>query len=211
VRLHYVYPYPHVDDLLPLMAEGLVLPYLDIPFQHASQTILKSMRRPAHAEKVLERIVSWRRTCPELAIRSTFIVGFPGETEADFQELLAFIEEARIDRAGCFRYSHVEGAAANALPDPVAEEVSEERYHRFMQAQMKISAARLEEKIGTSLEVIIDSLEDGVAIGRTKGDAPEVDGVVTIIEPPATFLPGTIAPVRITGSSEYDLTAVAVS
>ncbi len=207
IRLHYVYPYPHVDDLVPLMADGLILPYLDIPFQHASRSVLKSMRRPAHSEKVLGRIRQWRGICPELCIRSTFIVGFPGETEDDFEELLEFIEEARIDRAGCFTYSDVEGAAANDLPDPVPEEVREERYHRFMQTQMRISAEQLAARVGTTMDVIIDSVDDSTAVGRTKGDAPEIDGVVDIENVPADTQSGDIIQVRITGSSEYDLAA----
>ena len=205
VRLHYVYPYPHVDDLVPLMAEGLVLPYLDIPFQHASHAVLKAMRRPAHRERVLERIGKWRRTCPDLTIRSTFIVGFPGETEADFEELLDFIREAEIDRAGCFMYSDVEGAAANALPDPVPEDIREERYHRFMQVQQEISGRRLAGKVGRTMDVIVDSVEADSAVGRTRGDAPEVDGVVRIQDPLPSLRPGDIVPVRITGSSDYDL------
>lgn len=205
VRLHYVYPYPHVDDLVPLMAEGLVLPYLDIPFQHASHAVLKAMRRPAHRERVLERIGKWRRTCPDLTIRSTFIVGFPGETEADFEELLDFIREAEIDRAGCFMYSDVEGAAANALPDPVSEDIREERYHRFMQVQQEISGCRLAGKVGRTMDVIVDSVEAESAVGRTRGDAPEVDGVVRIQDPLPSLRPGDIVPVRITGSSDYDL------
>ena len=208
VRLHYVYPYPHVDNLLPLMAEGQILPYLDIPFQHASHSVLKAMRRPAHAEKVLERIDSWRRICPDLTIRSTFIVGFPGETEDDFEELLAFIREARIDRAGCFTYSAVEGAAANELPDPVPAETAEARYHRFMQAQMVISEEKLAQKLGETMDVIIDSVEGNVAVGRTRGDAPEVDGIVTIRNLTGSLGPGDIVPIRMTGASEYDLEGI---
>ena len=174
VRLHYVYPYPHVDEVIPLMAEGKILPYLDVPFQHASPRILRLMKRPASAEKVLERIRSWREICPELAIRSTFIAGFPGETEAEFQELLDFLQEARLDRVGCFAYSAVEGAAANDLPHPVPEEVKEERRGRFMAAQAGISAARLKAKVGKILKVIVD----GPGAGRSSADAPEIDGVV---------------------------------
>jgi ribosomal protein S12 methylthiotransferase len=174
VRLHYVYPYPHVDDVIPLMAEGRILPYLDVPFQHASPRILKLMKRPASAEKVLERIRAWRAICPDLAIRSTFIAGFPGETEAEFEELLAFLEEAQLERVGCFAYSPVEGAAANHLPGALPEEVREERRARFMMTQEKISADRLKGKIGRTLEVLVD--EPG--IGRSKADAPEIDGVV---------------------------------
>lgn len=207
VRLHYVYPYPHVDDLVPLMAEGLVLPYLDVPFQHASHSVLKAMRRPAHSEKVMSRIRRWREICPDLTIRSTFIVGFPGETDADFDQLLAFIQEAGIDRAGCFVYSDVEGAAANGLPNPVPGDVAEERYHRFMQAQMEISADRLAARVGTVMEVIIDSVDGDRAEGRTRGDAPEVDGIVEVHDVAGDIAPGDILPVRITGSSDYDLSA----
>jgi ribosomal protein S12 methylthiotransferase len=174
IRLHYVYPYPHVDEVIPLMAEGRILPYLDVPFQHASPRILRLMKRPASAEKVLERIRGWRARCPEIAVRSTFIVGFPGETEAEFRQLLSFLDEAQLDRVGCFAYSSVEGAAANALPDPVPEEVKEERRARFMAAQERISRKKLRQRIGRTLEVIVD--EPGV--GRTKADAPEIDGVV---------------------------------
>src|ERR671931_565114 len=174
VRLHYVYPYPHVDEIIPLMAAGKILPYLDVPFQHASARILRLMKRPASSEKVLERIRKWRAICPELTIRSTFIAGFPGETESEFAELLAFLEEAQLDRVGCFAYSPVEGAAANALPDPVPEPVKEERRRRFMETQARISAAKLRTKVGKTLRVLID--EPGV--GRTMGDAPEIDGVV---------------------------------
>jgi ribosomal protein S12 methylthiotransferase len=174
VRLHYVYPYPHVDEAIPLMAQGRILPYLDVPFQHASARILKLMKRPASAEKVLERLARWREMCPELAIRSTFIVGFPGETEAEFEELLAFLESAQLDRVGCFAYSPVEGAAANALPDPVPDEVKEERRARFMQTQGAISARRLRRKLGKTLQVIVDA----PGIGRSAADAPEIDGTV---------------------------------
>ena len=180
VRLHYVYPYPHVDEVIPLMAEGRILPYLDVPFQHASPRILKLMKRPAHAEKNLERIRAWREACPEITIRSTFIAGFPGETEAEFEELLAFLREAQLDRVGCFAYSPVEGAAANALPDPVPEAVKEERRARFMALQAGISASRLREKVGRTLDVLVDEIEDGTAIARSSADAPEIDGVVRI-------------------------------
>lgn len=209
IRLHYVYPYPHVDELIPLMAEGLVLPYLDIPFQHASHAVLKAMRRPARGEKVLERIGKWRGACPDLTIRSTFIVGFPGESEADFDELLDFIREAEIDRAGCFAYSDVAGAAANDLPDQVPEEIRQERYHRFMQVQQEVSRRRLAGKVGRTMDVIVDSVDPESAVGRTRGDAPEVDGVVQIRGPLPPLRPGDIVPVRITGSSEYDLTGQA--
>lgn len=209
IRLHYVYPYPHVDELIPLMAEGLVLPYLDIPFQHASHAVLKAMRRPARSEKVLERIGKWRGTCPDLTIRSTFIVGFPGESEADFDELLDFIREAEIDRAGCFAYSDVAGAAANDLPGQVPEEIRQERYHRFMQVQQEVSRRRLAGKVGRTMDVIVDSADPEFAVGRTRGDAPEVDGVVQIRGPLPPLRPGDIVPVRITGSSNYDLTGQA--
>jgi ribosomal protein S12 methylthiotransferase len=174
VRLHYVYPYPHVDEVIPLMAQGKILPYLDVPFQHASPRILRLMKRPASAEKVLERLAAWRRICPEIAVRSTFIVGFPGETEAEFAELLQFLEAAQLDRVGCFAYSPVEGAAANALPGPVPDEVKEERRKRFMRAQQKISARKLKAKVGRKLKVLIDA----PGVGRTAGDAPEIDGTV---------------------------------
>jgi ribosomal protein S12 methylthiotransferase len=197
VRLHYVYPYPHVDEVIPLMAEGKVLPYLDVPFQHASARILKLMRRPASAEKVLERIGAWREICPEITIRSTFIAGFPGETQAEFTELLSFLEEAQLDRVGCFAYSPVEGAAANALPDPVPEAVKEERRRRFMDVQARISAAKLQAKVGSTLEVLID--EPGT--GRGKGDAPEIDGVVRFKGGKA----GEFAKVLIERADEHDL------
>jgi ribosomal protein S12 methylthiotransferase len=174
VRLHYVYPYPHVDEVIPLMAEGKILPYLDVPFQHASPRILRLMKRPASAEKVLERIRAWRAICPQIAIRSTFIVGFPGETEAEFSELLQFLEEAQLDRVGCFEYSPVDGAAANALPDPVADEVKALRKKQFMEVQARISAQRLKAKVGETVEVIIDS----PGLGRSTADAPEIDGAV---------------------------------
>jgi len=174
VRLHYVYPYPHVDEVIPLMAEGRILPYLDVPFQHASRRILRLMKRPANTENTLERIRAWRRICPDITIRSTFIAGFPGETEQEFEELLGFLEEAQLDRVGCFAYSPVEGAAANALPDPVPADLREERRARFMQAQEKISAARLKRKVGKRLRVLVDA----AGVGRSAADAPEIDGVV---------------------------------
>jgi ribosomal protein S12 methylthiotransferase len=180
VRLHYVYPYPHVDEVIPLMAEGRILPYLDVPFQHASRRILKAMKRPASAENNLARIRRWRELCPDLAIRSTFIVGFPGESEADFEELLGFLEEAQLDRVGCFTYSPVEGATANALPDPVPEELKEERRARFMALQERISAARLQQNVGKTLTVLVDELTDDGAIARSTADAPEIDGVVHV-------------------------------
>src|SRR5436189_3078123 len=174
VRLHYVYPYPHVDEVIPLMAEGKILPYLDVPFQHASARILRLMKRPASSERVLERIRAWREVCPDITIRSTFIAGFPGETESEFTELLSFLQEAQLDRVGCFAYSPVEGAAANELPDPLPEPVKEERRRRFMEAQAKIRAAKLQAKVGRTLRVLVD--EPGVA--RSEGDAPDIDGVV---------------------------------
>jgi ribosomal protein S12 methylthiotransferase len=204
VRLHYVYPYPHVDNIIPLMAEGKILPYLDIPFQHASPKILRLMRRPGQVEKTLERIADWRRQVPDLTIRSTFIVGFPGETEEDFQMLLDFLEEAQLDRVGCFQYSPVEGAAANELPDPVPEEVKQERYDRFMQVQQKISAARLQLKIGRTLEVLIDEVDEEGAIGRSYADAPEIDGLV-YLNGEQSIAPGDKVLVKIEHADEYDL------
>lgn len=209
VRLHYVYPYPHVDDVIPLMAEGKVLPYLDVPFQHASPRILRLMKRPANAGDTLVRIRRWRELCPELTIRSTFIVGFPGETEAEFEGLLAFLEEAQLDRVGCFAYSPVEGAAANALPDPVPGAVREERRARFMQAQEKISARRLQRKVGSTLTVLVDEVNADGAVARSSADAPEIDGVVRIAPAPA-LTAGEFAQVRITRSDHHDLDAVAV-
>jgi ribosomal protein S12 methylthiotransferase len=206
VRLHYVYPYPHVDDVIPLMAEGRLLPYLDVPFQHASPRILKLMKRPANTENNLARILNWRAICPELTIRSTFIVGFPGETEAEFEVLLAFLEEAQLDRVGCFAYSPVDGAAANRLPDPVSKEVKEERRARFMQTQEKISAARLRRKIGTTMRVLIDEVAGDGAVGRSSADAPEIDGQVFVrgnkLPPPGNFVD-----VRIIKSDAHDLWA----
>jgi len=206
VRLHYVYPYPDVDDLIPLMAGGGILPYLDIPLQHASPRILKAMRRPGNRERTLERIRRWRERCPDLAIRSTFIVGFPGETEADFEELLAFIEEADINRAGCFAYSPVEGAAANALPDQIPEDVKQERLQRFMAAQEAVSARLLAEKIGSVLPVLIDEVDADTlaATGRTPYDAPEIDGVVHISDIDGAK-PGDIVHVEIEDSDAHDL------
>ncbi len=204
VRMHYVYPYPHVDNVIPLMAEGKILPYLDIPFQHASHDILKAMKRPAAAEKVLDRIHYWRKICPDLSLRSTFIVGFPGETEAQFQELLDFIEEAQLDNVGCFQYSPVEGAPANELANPVADEVKQDRWERFMALQQDISAAKRSSKIGTVQDLIIDHANEHGAIGRTRGDAPEIDGVVHL--PGYTELnPGDWVSAEITGADEYDL------
>ncbi|HEY8352446.1 MAG TPA: 30S ribosomal protein S12 methylthiotransferase RimO [Sphingomonadales bacterium] len=204
VRLHYVYPYPHVDEVIPLMAEGRILPYLDIPFQHASPRVLKAMRRPANQEKVLERIRAWRSQVPDLTLRSTFIVGFPGETEEDFQYLLEWLDEAELDRVGCFRYEAVEGASANALPDPVPEEVKEERWHRFMAAQQAISARRMAAKVGRTLDVIIDSVDEEGAIARSKGDAPEIDGNVYVTDG-QNLRPGDVVAVEIDDADEYDL------
>ena len=206
VRLHYVYPYPHVDDLIPLMAEGLLLPYLDIPLQHASPKILKAMKRPGKIDRTLERIKQWREICPDLTLRSTFIVGFPGETEEDFQMLLDFLKEAQLDRVGCFKFSPVEGAPATEMADQVPEEVKEERFHRFMQLQQEISAERLKQKIGQTLDVIVDEIDDECIIGRTKADAPEVDGLVYIENlSGAPVKVGEFIKVTITHSDEYDL------
>lgn len=204
VRLHYVYPYPHVDNIIPLMAQGKVLPYLDIPFQHASPTILRKMRRPGQVEKTLERIKSWREQVPNLTIRSTFIVGFPGETEEDFQELLNFLEEAQLDRVGCFQYSPVDGAKANDLPDPVPDEIKQERYDRFMQLQQRISTDRLKQKVGQTLQVLIDEVDEEGAIGRCFADAPEIDGCV-YLNGEENVKPGDLVDVLIEHSDEYDL------
>ncbi|HZN24878.1 MAG TPA: 30S ribosomal protein S12 methylthiotransferase RimO [Burkholderiales bacterium] len=209
VRLHYVYPYPHVDEVIPLMAEGKILPYLDVPFQHASRRILKAMRRPANAEDNLERIRKWREVCPDLTIRSTFIVGFPGEAEGEFEELLAFLEEAQLDRVGCFAYSPVEGAAANALADPVPEPVKEARRARFMAVQERISAERLKRKIGRELTVLVDELADDGAIARSSADAPEIDGVVHVARSRKLAV-GEFARVRVTRSDAHDLYAKAL-
>ena len=206
VRLHYVYPYPHVDEVLPLMATGAVLPYLDVPFQHASPRILRLMRRPANTQNNLQRIRTWRSICPDLTIRSTFIVGFPGETEAEFAELLDFLEAAELDRVGCFAYSPVAGAAANALPDPVPAAVQEARRARFMAAQARISTRRLAAKVGRTLEVLVDAVADGRATARSAADAPEIDGVVHI-EDGSDLAVGDFARVRIVASGEHDLTA----
>ena len=206
VRLHYVYPYPHVDDLIPLMAEGLLLPYLDIPLQHASPKILKAMKRPGKIDRTLERIKQWREICPDLTLRSTFIVGFPGETEEDFQMLLDFLKEAQLDRVGCFKFSPVEGAPATEMADQVPEDVKEERFHRFMQLQQEISAERLKQKIGQTIDVIVDEIDDEGVIGRTKADAPEVDGLVYIENLSGTPVKvGEFIKVTITHSDEYDL------
>jgi ribosomal protein S12 methylthiotransferase len=204
VRLHYVYPYPHVDEIVPLMAEGKVLPYLDVPFQHASARILKLMKRPASVERNLDRVRAWRAACPELAIRSTFIVGFPGETEAEFEELLAFLDEAELDRVGCFAYSPVAGAAANALPDPVPEEVKEDRRARFMEVQAAVSARRLARKVGTVQKVLVDAVEGDRATARSTADAPEIDGVVRVTGARGVA-PGDFLEVRITRAGDHDL------
>ncbi|MFO7188994.1 MAG: radical SAM protein, partial [Pseudomonadota bacterium] len=204
VRLHYVYPYPHVDNVLPLMAEGKILPYLDVPFQHASPRILKLMKRPASGERNLERIRAWRKICPDLTLRSTFIVGFPGETEAEFEELLEFLEEAELDRVGCFAYSPVEGAAANELPGAVPEEVKEERRQRFMEVQAEISARRLQDKVGRTLRVLVDTVEGNRAVARSAADAPEIDGVV-YVQNAKGVQPGDFIDVRITKADTHDL------
>ena len=206
VRLHYVYPYPQVDELIPLMAEGKVLPYLDVPFQHASPRILRLMKRPADSENTLARIRAWRSVCPEITLRSTFIVGFPGETEAEFETLLDFLQEAQLDRVGCFAYSPVEGAAANALPDPVPEEVKEERRARFMEVQQAISEQRLAARVGKRLTVLIDEVGAEGAVGRSSADAPEIDGVV-YVEDGADLRVGDFTDVVVHAASEHDLHA----
>jgi ribosomal protein S12 methylthiotransferase len=211
VRLHYVYPYPHVDQVIPLMADGLITPYLDIPFQHASPRVLKAMKRPANEAKVLERIAKWREICPDLTIRSTFITGFPGETEEDFQYLLDWLDEAQLDRVGAFRFEPVEGARANSLPDPVAEEIKEERYARLMDKCAAISAAKLQAKIGSTQQVIIDLVdEDGGATGRSQADAPEIDGEVHLRDT-SGLEPGDIISVKIEDADAHDLFGVPVS
>ncbi len=209
IRLHYVYPYPHVDELLPLMASGKLLPYLDVPFQHASERILKAMKRPAATAKTLDRIHAWRKQIPELTIRSTFIVGFPGETEAEFSYLLQWLDDAQLDRVGCFRYEPVAGAAANELPGAVPEEVKEERWHRLMAAQQIISARRLQQKVGKKIKVIIDEVADGGAIGRSEGDAPEIDGKVLISR--TGFTVGDIVTATVERAGPYDLWATPVA
>ena len=206
IRLHYVYPYPHVDEVIALMAERQVLPYLDIPFQHGSPAVLKRMRRPAHAQDVLARIRAWRQQCPDLTLRSTFIVGFPGETEAEFDALLEWLDEVQLDRVGCFKYSPVEGAAANELADHVPAQVQEERYERFMERAARISARRLQRRIGQRLRVLVDSADEHGAVARSEADAPEIDGVVRI-EGAAGLRPGEWADVEITASDVYDLHA----
>ena len=211
VRLHYVYPYPHVDELIPLMAEGKLLPYLDIPFQHASPKVLKAMKRPAFEDRTLERIKRWRELCPELTIRSTFIVGFPGETEEDFQYLLDWLTEAQLDRVGCFQYSPVDGAPANDMDlEPVPDDVKQERWERFMAHQQQISAARLQAKVGREIEVLVDEITDEGPIGRSHADAPEIDGMV-FLDSEQELSPGQIIRARVTNADEYDLWAEVVN
>lgn len=205
VRLHYVYPYPFVRDLVPLMADGSILPYLDVPFQHAHPDTLRRMARPAHAEKTLDRIAEWRGICPDITLRSTFIVGYPGETEAEFQTLLDWLDDAQLDRVGAFRYENVAGARSNALPDHVPDDVKEDRFARFMEKAQAISAARLAAKVGTRLDVIVDSIDDQGATCRTKADAPEIDGNLFIDEGFETLAPGDIVTVEVDEASEYDL------
>jgi ribosomal protein S12 methylthiotransferase len=210
VRLHYVYPYPHVDEIVPLMAEGRLLPYLDVPFQHASPRILGLMKRPADSENTLARIRRWREICPELTLRSTFIVGFPGETEAEFRELLAFLEEAQLDRVGCFAFSPVAGAAANALPDPVSEALKEERRARFMEVQAAISARRLARRVGRSINVLVDEVGEQGAVARSAAEAPEIDGLV-YVEDGHRLQAGEFARVKVTRAAEHDLYASLVA
>jgi ribosomal protein S12 methylthiotransferase len=206
VRLHYVYPYPHVDKVVPLMAEGKILPYLDVPLQHGSPEILKRMKRPAAAEKALDRIQQWRQTCPDITLRSTFIVGFPGETEREFEQLLEFIQEAQLDRVGCFQYSPVKGASANELPDHVPQELKQERWERFMALQQEISAARLQAKVGRTIEILVDSVDDQGAVGRSSADAPEIDGRV-FLDGHTDLNPGDFVEAEVTAADEYDLWA----
>ena len=210
VRLHYVYPYPHVDQIIPLMAEGKILPYLDVPFQHASSRVLKLMKRPAAAEDTLDRLAAWRKICPDLTVRSTFIVGFPGETEADFEELLAWLKEAQLDRVGCFKYSPVEGATANALPDAVDEDVKQDRYDRFMKVQQVISRKRLKAKIGKTIEVMVDEIggeaDQPYVLGRSEADAPEIDGKV-YLSCDRPLRPGKKVQARVIAADDYDLNA----
>ena len=204
IRFHYVYPYPHVDSIIPMMAAGKILPYIDMPLQHGAPTVLQRMKRPAASEKTLDHIARWRDLCPDLTIRSTFIVGFPGETEAEFMELLRFIEAAQLDRVGCFQYSPVKGAAANQIPDPVPEDVKQSRWEAFMALQQSISAKKLQQKVGTTQTLLIDSVSDTGCIGRTSADAPEIDGVVHL--PGVTeFQPGDWVEAEITGADDYDL------
>jgi ribosomal protein S12 methylthiotransferase len=206
VRLHYVYPYPHVDEVVPLMAAGKILPYLDVPFQHASPRILKLMKRPASSEKNLERIRAWRSECPDITVRSTFIAGFPGETEAEFEELLQFLREAELDRVGCFAYSPVDGAKANELPDAVPDELREERRARFMEVQEEISREKLRCKVGRTMDVIVDAVDAGTAIARSAADAPEIDGVVRVRKAKGARA-GEFLRVKVTSSTDHDLEA----
>ncbi len=214
VRLHYVYPYPHVDEVIPLMAEGKILPYLDVPFQHASPRILKLMKRPANAEKTLDRIHAWRKMCPDITLRSTFIAGFPGETEAEFDELLSFLQEAQLDRVGCFAYSPVEGAVANDLPDAVPDEIRADRQRRFMETQTKISLAKLKNKIGREIDVLVDMVSRDGVVGRSSADAPEIDGQVHVHSNNKTALknikPGDIIRARVADTNEHDLIAALI-
>jgi ribosomal protein S12 methylthiotransferase len=210
VRLHYVYPYPHVDEVIPLMAAGKILPYLDVPFQHASPSILKAMRRPASSENNLTRIGRWRDICPDITLRSTFIVGFPGETEADFEQLVEFLEEAKLDRVGCFAYSPVSGATANKLPDQVPEEVKQERLVRFMAVQERISATQLMKKVGKRMTVLVDEVHKSRAVARSSADAPEIDGLVYVTGA-KKVKPGDLVEVEITGSDEHDLHARSIT
>ncbi|MGR3568282.1 MAG: 30S ribosomal protein S12 methylthiotransferase RimO, partial [Pseudooceanicola nanhaiensis] len=205
VRMHYVYPYPHVREMIPMMAEGLILPYLDIPFQHAHPEVLKRMARPAAAARTLDEIAAWRRDCPEIVLRSTFIVGYPGETEAEFQTLLDWLDEAQLDRVGCFRYENVDGARSNALPDHVPDEVKDERWHRFMEKAQAISEAKLAAKVGQRIEVIVDEVDDEAATCRTRADAPEIDGNLFIDEGFEALSPGQIVTVEVDEAGEYDL------
>jgi ribosomal protein S12 methylthiotransferase len=205
VRLHYVYPYPHVRDLVPLMAEGLILPYLDIPFQHAHPDTLRRMARPAAAARTLDEIAAWRQVCPDITLRSTFIVGYPGETEAEFQTLLDWLDEAQLDRVGCFQYENVKGARSNALPDHVAPEVKQDRFERFMEKAQAISAAKLAAKVGRTLQVIVDEVDDEGATCRTMADAPEIDGNLFIDEGFEGLAPGDIVTVTVDEAGEYDL------
>jgi len=209
IRMHYVYPYPHVDGVIELMAARRILPYLDIPFQHGSPTVLKRMKRPAHAENTLARIKKWRTTCPELTLRSTFIVGFPGETETEFSELLTWLEEAQLDRVGAFKYSPVEGARANDVAPHIEPEIQEERLARFMAVAQRISTARLAARVGCDEQVIVDGIEGNVALARSRGDAPEIDGLVRV-KRGGKLAVGEFARVKITGSDEYDLEAVPI-
>lgn len=205
VRLHYIYPYPHVDQLIPSMAEGKILPYLDIPFQHSHPDVLKRMARPAAGAKTLERIAAWRAVRPDITLRSTFIVGYPGETEAEFQHLLDWLEEAQLDRVGCFKYENVEGARANALPDHVPDEIKQERWDRFMETAQRISATRMAARVGTTMQVLIDEVDDEGAVARSCMDAPEIDGNVFIDEGFETLSPGDLVTVEIDEAAEYDL------